>query len=341
MNATLATALPLPLHDSPPRASSRVRSAQELRTALRVSGVHRGTPDLALLDRVLRLDAQGGRVELQAGVRWDALSAYLASQSIAGAASLGTAAACCELPATAGECVARNSACPDGSPIASHVTALAVVTADGELRRAGRSHQPELFQRIIGGHGLIAATYSVTLCVDSLVRAFSGATPPVTLDSAPGTGATGESVRLMVPPSNLHTFLAALRQAFDDFRLPIHALRVRKAMPDDVSLLRWATEELALVDVRLPARLTLPAQVAATQVRRALIAAALTHGGRFDLATGFDAGREQVEAAYPKFKSFLAEKRRHDPQERLGGAFYAHYRSLFERESCDVRWTPE
>lgn len=337
MNATLASCLPIPALGAP-RTAAKVRSAEELRAALRGAGRSNTTPDLTLLDRVLRLDSRHRRLEAQAGVQWQALSAYLAAQSIDGAGQFGVDAACFGIPATVGECVMRNAACPDGSPFATHVVALALVTADGELRRASRSQQRELFQRVIGGHGLIAALYSVTLDIDSLSRAFCAGEPPVTLDAACACDAGADVMRFMVPPSKLQPFLAELRQVLDDYRLTDAGLSVRKALPDTESVLRWATEELALVEVRLAARPTLPAQVAATQVRRALIAAALACGGRFDLATGFDASREQVDAAYPMLKALLAEKLRGDPQERLGGPLYVHYRSLFRRESCDVRW---
>lgn len=340
MNATLATHFPVPRQKTC-GAGATVRSAEELRALLRNAGTRQAKGHLAQLDRVLRLDSRNRLVEVQAGARWEALSTYLDSQKIAGASGLDAAARGFAVPATAGECVAHNPACPDGTPFAIHVAALAVVSADGELRRTSRLQQPELFQRVVGGHGMMATVYSVTLSIDSLVNAFTAASPPVTLDAQCEAGPVGESMRLMVPPANLQAFLAELRQALDDFRLPVCALSVRKALPDTETRLRWATGELALIDLRFPARPTLPARVAATQVRRALIAAALAHGGRFDLATGCDASREQVEAAYPMLKSLLAEKRRCDPQERLGGAFYAHFRALFQRGSCEVRWAAQ
>ncbi len=146
-------------------------------------------------------------------------------------------------------------------------------------------------------------------------------------------------MRLMVPPARLGGFLGKLRLAFDDYRLPLDGLRVRKALPEAETTLRGATEELAVVEVPFAEGGTLPARAALAQIRRRLIAASLEHGGRFDLDTGFDASREQVEAAYPMFSAFLAEHRRCDPQERLGGDWYLHYRALFGRGNCAVRWT--
>lgn len=336
MNATLAALQPA-LPPSSPRLASKMRSAEDLRSALRASN-RIGTPDLAQLDRVLRLDAKEGRIEIQAGVRWEALSAYLCAQSMLDAAGLGPTALQAGLPATVGECVGCNPASPDGTPFSALIEGLAVVTADGELRRASRSVQPELFRAVVGGHGMIGAVYSVTLRIEALLRTFSHAEPAVLLDAGTAAGHAAITLRLMVPPAKLEGFLAELRQAFDDHRLPIGRLCVRRALPESETLLRWATEELALIDVSFEDRGTLPSRVAATQVRRSLIAAAIAHGGRFDLATGLDASREQVEGAYPAFSAFLAEKRRYDPQERLHGAWYQHYLALFRREPCEVRW---
>jgi len=338
MSASIAAyhpALPLPA----PRSGPKVRSAEELRAVLRAPGTRISTADLSQLDRVLRLDARAGRIEVQAGVSWRALADYLGAQSIEGTAALADAAGLAGLPHSLGACVGGNPAGPDGTPFSALVEALAIVTADGELRRASRSAQAELFRAALGGHGLFGAVYSVTLRIDALVQAFAAATPPVRLDGAAGAPSqNGIRLCLMVPPARLEAFLADLRASFDDYRLPIGDLSVRRAMPEHETLLRWATEELALVEVGFADRGTLPSRVAATQLRRTLIAGALAQGGRFELATGLDASREQVEAAYPMFSAFLAEKRRHDPQERLDGAWYRHYRSLFQREPCEVRW---
>ena len=51
-----------------------------------------------------------------------------------------------------------------------------------------------------------------------------------------------------------------------------------------------------------------------------------------------DATRKQVESCYPQLRRFLAEKRRVDPAEKLTNAWYRHYRSLFARGACEVRF---
>src|SRR5947207_2679688 len=69
-----------------------------------------------------------------------------------------------------------------------------------------------------------------------------------------------------------------------------------------------------------------------------LIDAAIEAGGSFHIACTADATREQTEACYPQLKSFLAEKRRFDPHERLVNGWYLHQRALLTRPNCEVRW---
>ena len=343
MNATLAAPMPANPAVSPQWSAAPldavVRSAQELCALLRRTDDNRPAPDLSRMDRVLRLDQRRGLVEVQAAVRWADLAAFLVDAGVHGAKAFADAAEL-GLPATIGDCVSRNPAAPDGSPFVGHVESLAIVGADGELRCASRSRHPDWFRAVNGGQGMIAAVYSITLRLDTLERAFADAGPVVRFPVAGSREDRAEgAIRLMVPPAGLDAFLAALRAAFEDYRLPIAGLSVRRTTADAESLLRWATEELAVVDVSVPEPVTLPGRVAATQVRKRLIAEALAHGGRFDLATGMDASRDQVDAAYPMFSAFLAAKRRHDPQQRLSGPWFRHYEALFRREPLEVRWS--
>lgn len=315
-----------------------VHSAQDLRAAFRATGSTRRVPDLSRLDRVLRIDEGGGSIEVQAAAAWPSLAAFLTARGLE-EGRLFEQAACHDLPATLGECVARNAAMPDGTPFITHVESLTIVASDGELRCATRERHPDWFRAVNGGHGMIAAVYSITLRIPSLARAFANADAAVTLSDSAAEPAAGERMRLMVPPDGLAPFLAELRNAFEDYRLSIAGLSVRRALADKETFLRWASEELAVVDVSFRKPLTLPARVAATQIRKRLIGAALAQGGRFDLATGMDASREQVEAAYPMFSAFLAAKRRYDPRERLGGPWYRHYEALLRREPLTVRWS--
>src|SRR3954463_14057875 len=134
-------------------------SAFELRDAVR----HARRFDPARLDRVLRLDADRGLLEVQASAAWESLAASLAAAGARSAAWNGYG--------TIGESLAANCAGPDGRPMVGHVESLALVTPDGELRRVSRDSHGELFALAIGGHGMFGALYSATLRLESLVRA--------------------------------------------------------------------------------------------------------------------------------------------------------------------------
>jgi len=82
----------------------------------------------------------------------------------------------------------------------------------------------------------------------------------------------------------------------------------------------------------------LGAEVRATQLRRALIGAAIARAGSFPVHCTLEATPAQAEACYPELPRFLAEKRRIDPQERFVNSWYRHYRRLFSAERGAVRF---
>src|SRR3954452_8190488 len=89
-------------------------SAFELRDAVRQSRRF----DPVRLDRVLRLDASAGLVEVQASATWASLAAHLRPGSPEAAeawSGLGTI----------GESIATNAAGPDGRPVVAHIESLA------------------------------------------------------------------------------------------------------------------------------------------------------------------------------------------------------------------------
>ena len=171
MHGTLA----LPSADLALHAFARrpLRSADDLRRAVLEQ---RGSPlrvDACGLDRVLRLDPAGDRIEAQSATTWRALAAYAADT----APELARFAQDTWLPPTIGQSLAKNAPGPDGHPLIAHIDAVALVTPDGQLRRASRSADSELFALAVGGYGAFGAPYSVTLRLSSLVRCAAAATP--------------------------------------------------------------------------------------------------------------------------------------------------------------------
>jgi len=281
------------------------------------------------LDRVLRLDASRGLVEVQASATWASLAAYLRP-------SAPHAITAWSDTATIGDSVATNSPGPDGRPAVAHVEAIALVTPDGELRRITRT-QKELFALAVGGQDLFGAAYSVTLKLESLARAASEAATPAVL-ALPAEG-RGRVLNLLLPPHASEPLLAEVRALCADWRIGIEGIEVRRTLPEEETILCWARREYASIRLTLSEPPALGGAVRTTQLHRQLIDAAIAHEGRFPISCTPEATRTQVERCYPELRAFLAEKRRLDPGERLTNPWYRHHRSLLSRQACDVRWS--
>ena len=314
----------------------RVRSADELRNALRHAREHALTLDGRGLDRVLRVDAGRGLLEVQAATPWAELAKTLASRDIA----LEPFARLSGLPATVGEAVSQAAAGPDGLPVSAHVVALTLVTPEGELRRADRESNSALLGLALGGHGVIGVLYSVTLSIESLRKSAANAVAPVEL-SIPESGpaaAADCAIECLLPPAALDAYLKEVRSLAAERRLSLLGISVRRYLPGEHARLNWATQEWAGVEVRFGVKTTLGASVGAAEVRRALLDAALQLGGSFPIRDARDATRQQMEACYPALKGFLADKRRSDPAERLQNAWYRSVVAKLRSEACDIRW---
>lgn len=306
---------------------ARPLSALDLRDAIRESRRF----DPMRLDRVLRIDAVRGCVEVQANASWSAMAEK---------AGVGTESFVPQWSRSGrhvGEAVATNAAGPDGHPIVRHVEGLTLVTAEGELRRVNRGVHAELFALAVGGQGIFGAAYSITLSLSSLVRAAQEPLPVVALE-LPQPDARGRPLRLLVPPEAVEDFVAGCRARSEAWRTPIVGAQVRRTLPESETVLRWARREFAEVTLLLPQRETIGGSVRATQVRREMIDAAIERGGSFPIACTPEATPEQVEACYPQLRKVFAEKRRLDPAEKLVNAWYGHHRNLLWREDCQVRW---
>lgn len=308
------------------RSSSIPLSAQELSTAVREGRAY----DPGRLDRVLGIDERRGLIEVQARASW---------QAIAGALRPGDerAAALAAFLPNVGASVEHNGAGPDGRPAVLHVESLAVVLPNGEIRRADRTGNRELFALVVGGRGLLGALYSVTLGIGSLARALNEAATVQQL--APGQAERrSRPLRLLLPPEKVDDFLGEARERCGHWRMPLAGAKVRPTLEESDTYLRWARRPYSALALQLDEAPALGVAVRSTQLRRELIDAAIERGGSFALSCTPEATREHAEACYPQLRDFLAQKRRVDPQERLTNAWYWHHRNLFARPRCDVRW---
>lgn len=300
-------------------------SALELAAALRDERAY----DPARLDRVLRVDERRGLVEVQASTPWKAIAAALRPGDARAAGTQTTMS-------TVGASLAHNAAGPDGRPAVMHVESIVLVTPAGELRRASRTAQRELFALVAGGQGLFGALYSVTLDIGSLSRAVNNAAQPEVL-SLKEPAVRGNPLQVLLPPEKLDAFLADANARCQEWRMRLAGAEVRRTVRENDSFLRWARRDYAAIALHLNEPAVLGGVVRAAQLRRGLIDAAIAHGGSFAVSCTPEATRAQAEACYPQLKEFLAEKRRIDPGERFVNPWYLHYRGLFGNP-CVVRW---
>jgi FAD/FMN-containing dehydrogenase len=285
--------------------------------------------DLSRLNRILRLDPMHGLLEVQAATPWHAIADELRPGE-------ARARVRTTMP-TVGESIYRNAAGPDGTPAVGHVASLAVVTPEGELRRVSRQRDAELFALTVGGHGLFGTLYSVTLRIGTLARAVDRAANPQHLTLRPQARAK-HTLELLLPPATVDEFMKETDTRCNDWRVPLHSVALRQTLPEEDTFLRWAQRDYAEVRLGFAEPAGLGNAVRATQLRQELIDAAIAAGGSFQIASTADATREQTEACYPQLKSFLAHKRRFDPQERLVNAWYVHQRNVLAAQACAVRW---
>jgi hypothetical protein len=146
------------------------------------------------------------------------------------------------------------------------------------------------------------------------------------------------TLECLLPPEHLDAFLGDVRALLEARGRPLLGISVRRYLADGSCQLNWATRDWAGVEIRFGVKATLGASVAAAEVRRALLAAAIARGGSFPVRDARDATRRQLEACYPTLREFLAEKRRSDPAERLQTGWYRKVTATLRGESCDSRW---
>jgi FAD/FMN-containing dehydrogenase len=121
--------------------------------------------DTRPLARVLEFDRERGVIEVEAGLQWPELLAYLRNQDedgpVWGIRQKQTGADRLSIGgALAANVHGRGLTFP---PIVADVESFTLVDAAGELRSCSRDENAELFRLVIGGYGLFGVVYSVRL----------------------------------------------------------------------------------------------------------------------------------------------------------------------------------
>jgi FAD/FMN-containing dehydrogenase len=151
------------------------------------------------------------------------------------------------------------------------------------------------------------------------------------LDSQLGPSGCGTEMisEIYVPRDALSRFIEDARY---DLRAtgadPIYGT-IRFIEKDDESYLAWAKDRYSCIIFNLHTAHTPAALEKTAQDFRALIDRAIRYGGSYYLTYHRWATRDQVEACYPQFRSFLKLKRTYDPEERFQSEWYRHYKTMF------------
>lgn len=133
---------------------------------------------------------------------------------------------------------------------------------------------------------------------------------------------------LYVPRHRLAAFMADVRKDFLRHRVDLIYGTVRLIEPDTETLLAWARERFACVIFNLHVDHDVRGTTGSAAAFRRLIDIALYHHGNYFLTYHRHATPGQVIACYPMLETFLAEKRRLDPQELFQSDWYRHYRAI-------------
>ena len=133
-----------------------------------------------------------------------------------------------------------------------------------------------------------------------------------------------------VPPDRLTEFLDRARAVLRKSGVETIYGTIRAIRRDSTSFLPWASRDFACVIFNLRTPHTAAGVERTDQAFRSLTDASLALGGSFYLTYHRAATVDQVDRAYPRFREFLAIKKRLDPRGVFQSDWYRHYRRLME-----------
>jgi FAD/FMN-containing dehydrogenase len=122
--------------------------------------------DTAPLNRVLEFDRDRGVIEVESGIRWPELLAYLHREQHGQGEQWGIAQKQTGADRLAiGGAVSANihSRGLKMKPFISNVESIALLDSNGEFIRCSRAENQELFRLVFGGYGMFGLVYSIRL----------------------------------------------------------------------------------------------------------------------------------------------------------------------------------
>ena len=134
---------------------------------------------------------------------------------------------------------------------------------------------------------------------------------------------------LYVPRSKFVDFMRRAKTVLEETEANLVYGTVRLIAQENETFLRWASQDFACVIFNLLVEHSSEGKRKAAQQFQMLIDCALNEGGSFYLTYHRWARRDQVETAYPQFRSFLERKSRWDPTTLFSSDWYNYYSELF------------
>ena len=132
-----------------------------------------------------------------------------------------------------------------------------------------------------------------------------------------------------VPRGQIMSFMARAREILRAHGSEVIYGTIRAILRDTTSFLPWAKDDFACVIFNIRTPHTEPGLRRTADTFRALIDASTCLGGSYFLTYHRYASADQVEACYPRFPEFLAQKKAYDPDELFTSDWYLHYRNAF------------
>ena len=143
----------------------------------------------------------------------------------------------------------------------------------------------------------------------------------------------GEMItEIYVPRADLVKFMSDVRRDLRANRADLIYGTVRLIERDTETLLPWARDAYACVIFNLHVSPAPAGIQKARQDFKRLIDRGLWYGGSYYLTYHRWATRDQVLAAHPRFREFLATKLKFDPDERFTSDWYRHHKELLGDE---------
>lgn len=192
-----------------------------------------------------------------------------------------------------------------------------VAAAHGDKRAALATYRAQLVQQ----EGLVDWS-------DDWQR---GAYSPGYHTAIDGGGKPGSEIlsEIYVPRDALPAFMKKAAIVLRERRADLIYGTVRLIDRDEETALPWARHPWACVIFNLHTALDAESIEANAATFRALLDAAISFGGSYYLTYHRAASPDQTLLCYPRFREFLAAKRRFDPEGRWQSDWYRHYARVF------------